>query len=300
MNLFYSAFGFFRYHSSMKNSYYVFMITFLFFSLIIAHPVLLKAAPSVDNTIGDITNNSLIKITGVNFGFAPNVVFFDDFEKGSNGAKILTGANSATFGQIYRVQNKVYYTNTTSVSGSLAFQANMDTNSGNSVVVALPSNTEDIFISWWLYLPSGDNFPGDTSSNGINWKQMWVLGKDVGTDDLVVPSLVGYNWIINGNDPNPGYVKTVTSGMQFKKGEWKRLSMWLKGGYQNDGQVHFWSQNSTGWTKILNDNNVDTLKNGGTRKTVDINAFGRVTPNCHPTFDDVYICLLYTSPSPRD
>jgi len=113
---------------------------------------------------------------------------------------------------------------------------------------------------------------------------------------LVVPTLLGYangtglNWLINGNDPDPGYSNYTNTN--FKKVQWSRFAVWLKGGYSNDGQLQFWTTDSThGTVRGENDNGVNTLKKGGSFKQVMFNAYGRTANNSHPTFDDPYIAI---------
>jgi len=266
------------------------LINFMFISLV-------NSAPSISDAGGNFSNAGTIIISGSGFGNnGPNVVFFDDFEKGTNGDEILTGIGSAQVGKIRNVNgiSKPYYANSASVSGSLAFQADMSSSWYEYAQIDLPDDCRDIFISWWLYLPLSDNAPGEGNPAGRNWKQMWIQGESTSDDDLVIPTL-HTSWQINGNEPDPGYSKYVA--IDFQKGEWKRLSAWLKGGSQNDGACHFWELDDlNGMVQRVNDNSVNTLKNGGAWEKVRINGYGRQTLNSHPTFDDVY---LASGPSAR-
>ena len=265
-------------------TYFIVMITFF-----VVMQTSLFANPSISGISGKFSNSEEIIIAGSSFGTnGPNVVFFDDFEKGTVNSRIMTGSDSAQVGMIGENLNSPYYTDSTSVSGSLAFQADNSSSWMVSSMVDLPLNCRNLYISWWLFLPSGDNYPGETDSAGINWKQIWILGNDTVTDDLVIPVRLNTTWLVNGNDINPGYRKYITIG--FQKGEWKRLSCWLKGGYLNDGQFHFWElDNPNGLIQRAEDNNINILKKGGAWKQVGINRYARPAANCHPTFDDIYI-----------
>lgn len=259
-------------------------------TLFVVFGVVGNSEAEITSVIGNIFNGENMTITGSGFGNGPNVIFFDDFEKGENNAEIMTGSDSSQVGEINHLNGVLfpYYTNSTSVSGSLAFQADISENWMESAEVSLPENTRELFVSWWLYLPAGDNYPGETDPMGINWKQMWVLGESTTDDDLVIPSKLPTSWFINGNDNNPGYNKYIT--VDFQKGEWKRLSVWLKGGYQNDGSVYLWELDDPNGVLVRNsDDGVDNLKEGGAWESVGINRYARPAPNSHPTFDDVYI-----------
>lgn len=253
----------------------------------ILFPIVCQAAPGKPSVSGTVGNTSTITITGVSFGAGPNIVTFDNFESGTVGANISTGSGSATVGQwnARDTSGSSYYGNTASVSGTKAFNTNYSVHYSNWIEALLPANTKDVFMSWWLYLPSGNNYPGE-GGTGTNWKQMWIQGADTGDDDLVTPTLVNTSWIVNGNDQDPGYVNYTSTG--FTKGTWMRLATWVKGSTSStsgDGEFKFYSmgierENATG---------VNTLKAGGYRERVRPNGYGRQTSNCVTSFDDIYI-----------
>jgi hypothetical protein len=213
-------------------------------------------------------------------------VVFDDFELGTNGNYIMTGSGSARVGEWYSRSGTPYYTNTYSVSGSLSFQANMYPTSTHYVEAALPANTRDFFISWWMYIPSGDKIPGEGTPDTTNWKVVWVLGSSTTDDDITLPTMLDTSTLITAN--GSPYTKYIS--LDFQKGEWKRVWVWTKGGYSNDGECHYWELDSTNAVvQRVNDNNVTLMYDGGIREKVHINGYGRTTQNCHPGYDDVYI-----------
>jgi len=247
------------------------------------------SAPMVSSLSGN-------EITGTSFGNAPDVVFFDDYEAGVDGNNIVAG--HAVFGDYSLLEtgsNAPYYTDSAAVSGNLAFQRDLSLSYGGGSEVALPANTRDIFISWCLYLPADDNAPGEGNVDRINWKQMWIMGSSTTDDDLVVPTILGSEawstryYFINGNDSDPGY--GANPSLTLNKGTWVNWKVWIKGGYDDDGECKFWEVLSTGINQALNDTGVDTLKSGGAFEKVGIQAYGRQTDDCHPTFDDIYIAV---------
>lgn len=254
------------------------------FLLLTGTPLL--AAPKITSINGTISNGQTIKIVGTGFGPGPDVVLFDDFEKGYNGENIKIGPGSAQVGQWDEIEGvKVpKYSNVNKVSGSLAFRADMSSYWRELVTTHLPSNTTKVFMSWWILIPSGTVLPGTGNSSGINWKNVWVQGAGTTDDDFVLPTFLGINsFALCGNDT--AYVKWIT--LNFNIGTWKRVWCYLNG--ESNGQVHYWELTNSGVVQRVNDNNVSVLKSGGAYEQICINGYGRVTNNCYPTFDDVYI-----------
>lgn len=246
----------------------------------------LFAAPTVSEVSGTVANGQTVIISGSGFGSGPNVLVFDDFEKGMNGSLIKSGTGSAEVGRWDAVEGSPKYSTANKVSGSLAFRADQSIYGGQNVQKMLPASTTKVFVSWWLLIPSGNVLPGTGNSAGINWKNVWVLGSNTVDDDLVIPTFLGNNsYYINGN--NALYKRWIT--LDFNIGTWKRVWCYLNGGSNNTGQVHYWELTSSGVVQRVNDNNVTVLNSGGLFEKININAYGRQTSNCYPTFDDVYI-----------
>lgn len=271
--------------------------TFLTTLFAVALPCVTQAVPSISSTSGIFAEGNTVTINGSGFGTSgPNIVLFDNFEGGTNGQTIKTGTGSATIGQWTNGQGTRYYTNSTKVSGHLAFQADHTYGWSHGVNASLPTPVtqgQEIFATWWLYIPAGDRLPGESGcaacpnggEDGINWKQVWIM-QDTSKDDLVVPTMLGTtNWNINGN--NSPYSHWLSTS--FTKGRWTRYMVWMKVGYANDGNVHFWDLTDSGPVQKINDNNVSVLNNGGSFLWYKLNPFGRQCCNCHPTFDDVYV-----------
>jgi len=247
-------------------------------------------AGTISSISGAIGDGETITIKGSGFGSSgPNVVVFDDFESGTPGTNIATGSGSAKYGKWDSRAGSSFYGNTASVSGSRSFTSDYSVGYTNFIEAGLPSNTRNVFISWWLYLPSSSNYPGEGNASGINWKQMWLQGSSTSDDDLVLPSRIS-SWLINGNEGDPGYAKYMT--LNFTKGQWKRIWVWLKGSTSstsNDGEVKFWELTNSGVMQRVNDTGVNTLKAGGAWEKVRPNGYGRTTSNCLTSYDDIYI-----------
>ncbi|WP_321371092.1 Calx-beta domain-containing protein [uncultured Desulfuromusa sp.] len=272
--------------SNSLNHVTVFFLFFVFLSFYFM--IQNSEAASISTINGTVSDGLSITVSGTDFGSAPDVIVFDDFESGATGADIATGVGSAKYGEWARRDGSSYYGATASVSGTQSFTTDYSVHYSNWIQADLPANTRNVFISWWLYLPAGDNYPGEGGS-GINWKQMWLQGSDTGDDDLVLPTRHS-SWQINGNEGDPGYSNYTT--VNFVKGEWKRLWVWLKGSTSstsNDGEVKFWELLNTGVVQRENDTAANNLKASGVWERVRPNGFGNQASNCITSFDDIYI-----------
>lgn len=258
--------------------------------ILILLPQKLHAAPVVNGITGNITNGSTINISGTSFGSGPNVVIFDDFEKGANNATIATGSSSAQIGGWSLVEGSPKYSNSAKVSGSMAFRADMSLGWIQRVTASLPTNTTKYFYSYWVYMPATDAWPGAGNSAGINWKFIWfVMNTDLqgGFDHPVMlgqagdTNFSGFN--CSGNPPTA--VSAWLDGFNMTKGSWKRV--WGYTHIATNGKMQIWDLTSNGVHTALNQGmNTSSATNVN---YVKLNAYGRTTSNCHPMFDDVYI-----------
>lgn len=273
-------------HEKMEKTFLT-IIAMMFLPMVwlsISHSNVM-AAPSISGIQGTVSNGQSITIDGSSFGASgPNVIIFDDFEGGTNGSPIMTGNGSAQVGEWSKIEGEQIprYSNAAKVSGSLSFRANMSSYWRELAEVLLPSNTRQVFLSWWIYLPPGSKIPGTGVSGDVNWKNVWIQGAGTEDDDLVLPTFLPGSYFINGN--NGVYAKWIT--LDFQIGSWKRLWCWIS---VDAGQMHFWELTNSGVVQRDNANGATILKSGGAFERVDINGYGRATSNSYPTFDDVYI-----------
>lgn len=253
------------------------------------------AAPEISNVSGSITHGESITINGLNFGpKGPDIVIFDDFEKGVNGEDIMIGPDSAQVGGWDQIEGtrKPKYDNSNMISGSLAFRADMSEYWRELVTAFLPELTRKVFISRWQLIPEGTFVPGYMTTDSINWKTIWIQGAGTTDDDLTLPTFLqgvtspeSVTFVAAGNH-NP-YGKYFT--LDFEYGRWQRLWLYINGGYDNDGEFYYWELTDSGVMQRVYDQNFTTLYEGGIFERVCLNGYGRSTQNSYPTFDDVYI-----------
>jgi hypothetical protein len=265
------------------------------------------AVPSIENVTGSIADGDSITISGNGFGDnGPNLELFDDFEKGANGTDIETGPGSATVGEWTSSSGAILpqYSNLEALSGQMSFRADFTAvgvaQSWTSQVEKVFSEpTTEFFGCWWWLIPAGTNVPGEGASNGVNWKTVWIMdGFQGNDDDLFMPVIMGPTYsMFSGN--TSAYRTGVD--LNWSKGQWKRIWVWLKGSTTASGQVNMWELTGSKVEEAANDNNVQVYSTSRSDQPhewgqIHINAYGRPTSNCYPSFDDVY---LATGPNAR-
>jgi len=250
--------------------------------------------PTIDSVSGSLLDGQNLVISGSGFGSqGPNVILFDNFEGGINGQQIQL--NSATVGVWSHLQAAgtapgVYYSNSSAVSGSLAFRAN-DDNGPNNISKLFPATTE-VFATWWIR-HEGFNWPGQPSI--INWKTVWLMETEGGSadgTDITLPSTVsGTSWYTHGNRiPS----NMVTYGVFGSWGHniWRRVAYHVKFEQSTGiGDAQFWTVASGDipWRKTIDIQNAPVALAGHTYKMIVVNGYGYDSPNNYPMFDDFYL-----------
>jgi hypothetical protein len=239
----------------------------------------LFAAPSISGVSGTVTNGQSITISGTGFGSGPNVVVFDNFEKGTNGNNIMTGTGSAQVGKwdVLTGTLKPKYSNSNPLSGNLCFRANMASDWLEYVSVNLPSGTTKVFFSWWMRT---DQLP-NASGSGENWKVMWLFGNDDATNDIDFIFVNGQQAISGNNTSYTGWF--YLSDWSLNK--WERCAEYIEEG--TSGKVQFWELTSSGIATRLN--STASIYPSGQFASLHVNAYGKQTSSCNPQIDDVYV-----------
>ncbi|NTW27235.1 MAG: hypothetical protein HGA36_02855 [Candidatus Moranbacteria bacterium] len=256
--------------------------------------------PTISNVSGTIGDGQNITISGAAFGSSgPSTEIFDDFEKGTVGQNINTGAGSAQVGQWTSLDGAPMYSNASSLSGNNAMRSDMSTGYRVDAMMSLPANTTKVFGSWWVYLPAGNNFPGEGTVDGTNWKQVWMMdGDSTGIRDYVVTLIMqpsGCGTGITHNDTTGGVFTSWLPTFTMPKGRWVKVWYYVDGKSDATGKFDFWYLDNNGGIPVHDANlsNIVTLstKVGGTGywDRIYFNAYGRQTNNSYPMFDDIYV-----------
>jgi len=266
---------------------------YLLIVALLLFPRLSMSAGTVAGVSGSMTDGSTVQIVGTGFGATgPHVVLFDDFESGTAGEVINTGTGSAKYGIWTRRYASPYYGTAAKLSGSKSYTASFASSYSNAVQTLLPDGTTSVFASWWMYVPAGNNFPGEGTTDGDNWKVVWLLGYDSVHNDYYWPVRNVSQWVLSGNDPvSMLYATKSYLHINMVKGQWKRVWGWIKGSdnIAMDGEIKFWELQDAGVYRHLNKTGLYTLAAGGQFERWHLNGYGRVTPNCVVSFDDAYV-----------
>ncbi len=214
------------------------------------------AEPSISNISGALTDGSTIVINGLNFGVnGPNIVLFDNFEGGTVGSNIKTGVGSATIGKWDRIGGGngaclPKYDSAYKLSGNMAYKTDYTckSNSGtdaNTTAFVDNLNASDVFLSYWVYLPTTSSFPCYNTTGDCNWKMTWLYGSNTQYDDQVVPvGLPGSttqpfkDWAISCNGCYLSHADWFSFNMY--KGRWYRIWTWIHATGDSSGHKDVW------------------------------------------------------------
>ncbi|RPI76344.1 MAG: hypothetical protein EHM45_13190 [Desulfobacteraceae bacterium] len=217
-----------------------------FFALLFLQSMELFASPRIGKVNGTLQNGYSLTVTGSGFGAnGPQIVIFDDFESGVAGNEIRTGSGSAPVGQWDRLgggDNSCHpiYGSGYSVSGRQAMQVDntKKTNTGtdsNCAAIIKNLNATDIFIAYWLYMPTTSSFPC-YSHGDCNWKPVWFVGQDTRYADEIIPR--GLGPVADNNSPLSDWGVTCNGcaspkennfSWSMQKGKWYRIWSWIHG-----------------------------------------------------------------------
>ncbi len=270
------------------------------------------AAPSVSSVSGTLAEGEAITITGSSFGAnGPNIVLFDNFEGGTDGNTISTGAGSATVGKWDRVgggdnSNPPTYSNLYSVSGSMAFKGDATKKTGGgtdstSAAFVDSLDSPDVYLSYWIYWPTTSSFPCYNGGT-CNIKYAWVYDTVTLNDRTIFSSAPSGNntsnshyFFCNGCATGEHY---FSPSLSMQKGKWYRFSAWIHGASDSSGHETAWVMSPFNQANIAISKRVDysgaILEPGGSFKHLSLNGYERWCNDCDesaPRFDDVYMAI---------
>jgi hypothetical protein len=261
------------------------------------------AAPSISKVEGTLSDGQTIIILGTGFGATgPDIRVFDDFEKGKNGNTIFTGAGSAQVGQWDSVATSPggpKYSNAHVHSGCLSSMSNWADNGaaegGRFIGLNSLANVTQVYLSWWLYLPSNKDVPG-TSIKLPNWKLFWIYHNPWPESDIMVSygdaKSTGGNWFYMGKLDDTNNPQRISAAEiynpTFTKGQWSRWEIYLVGSTSN-GVMQMWETNASHARYRLADLSGASIHTGEEWNIVHFPGYGRGDPNSQTYYDDIYV-----------
>lgn len=267
-------------------------------------PSLVNAAPNITSITwtGTLVDGATVTINGTGFGSTgPSVMVYDDFEGGTVGQVIATGAGSATYGtwSSEGSDGHSHYASSAAVSGTKALQADFGSGGFAPMVQKdLTAGTTIFYIEYKWYAAIGEKFPGELGSGNLNWKPIWLQDTGVSDGDIVLPATFNnppQDWALFGNDSpftSERYFDTYPTNL---KGTWHHFMAYVKWGDPSNrvGEVDIWEVNSSGVQLMVSTTNCATQLSGDTGfNQVQVMAYGRTTASpSHMSFDDLYITV---------
>lgn len=286
------------------------------------------SAPTV-NTVTPTTtlsDGNTITISGSDFGTTgPNIQMFDNFELGSSGSHISDGTgDSAVIGKWdwnegdYNNDYPTYSTNY-KVSGSQSMRCNHAEaydcgTDGTSASMVLTKST-DFYLSYWMYIPSGQVIPGTTSCGPSPNLKVWWLSANGGyasdyglqiTSNSNPLDSIALGTIDGGEDrcagtygagscAGEGYVSAP-----FYRGRWMRFEFYLHGSTGSDGAVYGWLMDSAQprylWQNYPSGDNTLYSADSTGWGYLHFHGYARKDSNSNTYFDDIYVA---TGPGAR-
>ena len=204
-------------------------------SMVIAQSVM-SAPPEVTEVEleDDLIGGSAVQVYGKRFGNdGPEIVVFDDFATGTPGEVI--DLNSALVGSWTSSRHDPKYD-----GRARSGQASMRSRDGGfrTLELRLAEKSRDLFLSYWVRIPEGTRFPGDTSkerdfSQDSSWKFVWIFDGSGGYKhndqfDMVLPSHINYgNFALSGNSYRPESGRHIGNAW-WSWDEWMRVSVHIQ------------------------------------------------------------------------
>lgn len=275
----------------------------LFLVLFLILPNFSLAAPSISRVSGTISDGRSITINGSGFGtVGPNVVLFDDFEKGTNGNTLSLVSGSAQVSEWSRFAQNYYPTYSTSFanSGTKAMKSdyNVPENEHTSVDKTF-AGTDRVYISYWTYIDSSSCLPG-ASNIGGNLKLVLISddpwpGSDITyvaqgdlTDEESQQSCLGAWYdsagLYTGDQDAYGWLTS-----SWRKGIWHRWESYLYG-LSSNGIFRIWETDSANARKqIQNTTAFGTKHDDDMWRMVRFPAYHRSDVNSVQYWDDIYV-----------
>lgn len=191
-----------------------FLSLFLFaFSLSLYSPLGNSAPPVIHSVVYE---SDKVIISGGDFGAAPHIIAFDNFDTESNIKNILIEKNNSWHTNILKKID---------LKGNASHQPNrnkyFDKNGASAkdmaqLTIEFDAVYRDVFLSFSVAVPKGTTFAGSSVErefpNISSWKLSWLmLGKNGFQDenfDVCIPSHVGNgSFVLGGNDGNISWLR---------------------------------------------------------------------------------------------
>jgi len=270
-------------------------------------PLTVLAAPSISGYTGTMSNGQSITISGSDFGnTGPSILVFDDFELQSSGVTLSSQVRAAQVGSWRSVANMegTYptYSNIFAHSGTNAVRFNFNDTvgildcgySGTGWISPVSGSVfQNIYFSFWTYLPAGQNVPGNGAycSGSPNWKVWWLSTNDTFQNDYSSeiitdpPTETSICW----TDGSTNRACWGYGSFSFTKGRWLRWEGYLSAS-TSSGSIYLWHTDSGQARNLVGSDTGRTIDDGTTGwQYIHFPGYGRPDANSNLYYDDIYI-----------
>ena len=228
------------------------------FLMAMAFAISANASPAPTAATGSLTPSQTLTITGSSFGTqGPNIVLMEDFERDTAGQKVQLAKAPVGAWTGYNSSN-TFLASPSAHTGAVGFHAYDYAHQGANILnLALPSQYQEAFISFWVTVPAGKTFPGEWGPTGkapppvagqfsgdSSWKFGWLFqaGGSVSSTtqfDLRTLDYGGSNQFMPA-ESNAGYAMFIQPGNYYQNSNnvgtgwwswtgWNRISTWVRG-----------------------------------------------------------------------
>ena len=259
------------------------------------------AAPTISSISGTAAEKSTITVTGSGFGSGPNVILYDDFEASGGVVGQAVSLAASTVGSWTDTVGVTPQYDSVARSGSRSIRIYRDGQTA-SLRKDFPAPATEVFFSFWVRVPSGTPFPGD--SGGVNqfssdssWKFAWLIDSsyDGSSSDLCAPTHTGGgSFQLAGNDFAMTYLPKGSTWWSWNS--WMRMSVWLRADPSNPtgpGGRYRWHVTSTERGQFEQAGSEAIFDSDGPSQKafryINMPGWIRSDGSSRPVYDDIYI-----------
>ncbi|MBD3656209.1 hypothetical protein [Marinobacter sp.] len=275
-------------------------------------PILVYSAPSISGVYRSLdTENKVIVITGTNFTEAPNVVLFDNFERGNDGQVVPLDSPMIGNWSGYGTLGQPRYTSK-SDDGLGYFVRDFerpitDGNRQAQLIKKFDSYQDEIYFSFSAKVPQGFAFAGASQTNSFpsvsSWKFSWLMSGSTGYEngdgqfDICIPTHVGNgSFLLGGNDGNLTYIDDGSKWWDWNNFNDIAFHIAFDKGSPSSGPINWFIEITSGKNYSFNSGEASPTKFNNTD-----NRFDRVNfsgwwgngslENFSGIYDNIYIAI---------
>lgn len=295
---------------------------FLILAAFLLLPDFVFGAPSITSAPSSVSDGQSITISGNGFGtMGPNIIVFDEFEKGISGNAISTLSDSATMNQWDELSNfgqgTPRYSTDYSHSGTKCLKNDWTEGGASEPSDRLRAYLDrsgtapsEVYLQYWWFIPMGGDVPGANTVAGGNWKMFTVYEGTLWSYATSYTSVImgdaatywpygGWGFIVLEPWEYPSsrhYLQSSQGGyhdfgygsLNCQLGVWMRMEYYLNASSTDNGALGVWQMNSIQpRAEIGYASGVQTTSDGNVFRRLQFPGYARGDGTTY--LDDIYI-----------